>query len=210
MGELSRQERERRRHKRLMLEAAEELFSRQGYHSTTMKEIARAAEFSVGALYNMFEGKQALYLELINLRCSQYYELVFEKLDSLENPVDQLRAVVDTKMDFFREQHRKFFRIFRNLVTQDKPLATPSMSEEWRRGYESYLERLGEVVRNGIDQGEFVDKPAPLLVVSLEGVTNAIIASWVRGTDEQLEGISSEDVGGVILHGVMKENSSYV
>ena len=47
-----RREQRRRRHQLLsreqLLDAAEEIFGRKGYHDTTLKEVAELAEFSVG------------------------------------------------------------------------------------------------------------------------------------------------------------------
>jgi len=45
---------------RQILEAAHGCFARQGFHGTTMQEIADRAGLSVGALYRYFENKEAL------------------------------------------------------------------------------------------------------------------------------------------------------
>ena len=38
-----------------LLDAAEDLFSRRGFHDTSLREVARLAEFSVGSVYSFFE-----------------------------------------------------------------------------------------------------------------------------------------------------------
>jgi DNA-directed RNA polymerase specialized sigma24 family protein len=38
-----------------LLDAAEEVFGRKGFHATTLKEIAELAEFSVGSVYSFFD-----------------------------------------------------------------------------------------------------------------------------------------------------------
>jgi AcrR family transcriptional regulator len=46
--------------RRQILSAASRCFSRSGFHSTTMQEIAEEADLSAGALYRYFDGKEAL------------------------------------------------------------------------------------------------------------------------------------------------------
>src|SRR5579863_1382236 len=48
-----------------ILAAARDLFSRQGYHGTSMPEIARAADVSVGLIYHVFASKEELLAEIV-------------------------------------------------------------------------------------------------------------------------------------------------
>ncbi|HMG44699.1 MAG TPA: helix-turn-helix domain-containing protein, partial [Acidimicrobiales bacterium] len=38
-----------------LLDAAEEVFGRKGFHEATLKEVAELAEFSVGSVYSFFD-----------------------------------------------------------------------------------------------------------------------------------------------------------
>ena len=49
-----------------ILAAAQELFLRQGYHATSVRQIASAAGITPGAVYNHFPGKLDLYLTLLH------------------------------------------------------------------------------------------------------------------------------------------------
>jgi AcrR family transcriptional regulator len=49
-----------------ILEAASSLFAEKGFHRTTTKEIAEAADVAEGTLYNYFDNKNELLLEIIN------------------------------------------------------------------------------------------------------------------------------------------------
>lgn len=68
------------RSRRLVLDTALHLFSRQGYRATTMREIADAARVSTGAVYHHFPDKRAIFKTL----------------------VDELIAISDTKRFPFR------------------------------------------------------------------------------------------------------------
>ena len=48
-----------------ILEAAVDLFVANGYHGTSMRQIAEAVGIAVGGIYNHFEGKEALFTTII-------------------------------------------------------------------------------------------------------------------------------------------------
>jgi AcrR family transcriptional regulator len=54
-----------------ILEGAFDLFLHQGYHGTSMRQIAREARLSPAAIYNHFESKEALFTGLLLARLPQ-------------------------------------------------------------------------------------------------------------------------------------------
>lgn len=58
-------EQSRQRTKERLLDAAEEVFAREGYAAASVEQIAELAEYSKGAIYSNFESKEALFLELL-------------------------------------------------------------------------------------------------------------------------------------------------
>jgi AcrR family transcriptional regulator len=59
-----------------LLEAAEELFVRDGYEGAQLAEIASSAGRSKGALYGHFKSKEDLFLALFEYRSKQYVDRV--------------------------------------------------------------------------------------------------------------------------------------
>lgn len=51
-----------------ILEAAFRLFLEQGYHGTSMRQVARDAGITPAAIYNHFQGKEALFVDLLSDR----------------------------------------------------------------------------------------------------------------------------------------------
>jgi AcrR family transcriptional regulator len=74
-----RQERSRRSYQAL-LDAAEELFSTQGYDAVGTPEIAEHAGVSVGTFYRYFEDKHEVYLEIVRRTMVSAYN---ETIDNL-------------------------------------------------------------------------------------------------------------------------------
>ncbi len=67
---------DRREHTRTaILQAAHDLFIRQGYHGTSMRQIAQAAHIALGGLYNHFPSKEKVF-EAVFLTFHPYHEVL--------------------------------------------------------------------------------------------------------------------------------------
>src|SRR5476651_1230221 len=55
-----------------LLAAARIVFARSGFHGASVEEIASEAGFSTGALYSNFEGKEDLFLVLMEREIDEY------------------------------------------------------------------------------------------------------------------------------------------
>ena len=90
-----------------ILNAAHHLFIKQGYHGTSMRQIAREAGIALGGLYNHFTGKEAVF-EAVYYAFHPYHQ-VFpaileaqgENLDLLvRDAIHRMMAVVEGRPDF--------------------------------------------------------------------------------------------------------------
>jgi TetR/AcrR family transcriptional regulator len=94
-----------------LLDAAEEVFGRKGFHETTLKEVAELAEFSVGSVYSFFDSKDDLFRQIFVRRGEEFMPPMHEILGAEGDPVDQLHRLVDFEVGFFR-QHPRFGRLY--------------------------------------------------------------------------------------------------
>lgn len=87
-----------------LVDAAESVFARSGYHGASVGEIAREAGATTGALYSNFAGKEDLFLALFEERIAadvgEYSEIVAGGA-TLE---DQARGAGDHWMEILRER----------------------------------------------------------------------------------------------------------
>jgi len=112
MGTTERRQREAEQRRRSILEAARRLFWRQGYAGATMPGIAAEAELAPGTLYLYFQGKDALYVELL----IEGYELLLERLKEQAGvdapPAEQGGRLVEAFIQFARDYPEYFGIIF--------------------------------------------------------------------------------------------------
>src|SRR5690349_9775533 len=77
-----------------MLDAAVEMFSRNGYHETSMDAIAAEAEISKPMLYLYYGSKEELFGACLNRELSRFIEAVRSDIDLKQSPKDLLRNAV--------------------------------------------------------------------------------------------------------------------
>ncbi|MEW6131259.1 MAG: TetR/AcrR family transcriptional regulator [Acidobacteriota bacterium] len=120
-------------------DAAKDLFIKQGFHATSMRDIAAKAGVSLGNLYNYFKTKESIlesiiakYLVLIDERLKNIFQEIEEPLlpENLLLFGKRIKSVVDVHHDFwllmyidvleFQNQHfRKMFDgLAKNLQRQ--------------------------------------------------------------------------------------------
>lgn len=93
-----------------------ELFATEGYHSTAISKIAKAANISKGLLYNYFESKEALIKEII-------HEGIAESFESFDPNHDGVLTSEEFEL-FVREHFRlikerkAFYKLFYTIIMQ--------------------------------------------------------------------------------------------
>ncbi|NDO77203.1 TetR family transcriptional regulator [Kocuria indica] len=95
-----------------LLSTALRVFSKGGYHSTSMDEIAAAAGVSKPVLYQHFPGKRDLFLALVQFTLSELSEKLERSLASAETNKARVQNVIDTHFEFVNSQpeaHRLVF-----------------------------------------------------------------------------------------------------
>jgi AcrR family transcriptional regulator len=71
-----------------LLTAARTVFARRGFHGASVEEIASEAGFSTGALYSNFDGKEALFLVLMEREIAEHTQ-------EIEQAVSERTSVAD-------------------------------------------------------------------------------------------------------------------
>jgi AcrR family transcriptional regulator len=71
--------------KEVIEDSARELFITQGFHATSMRDIAKGAKVSLGNVYNYYATKDAIFESIIN----RYQTVIDEKLKALFADIDE-------------------------------------------------------------------------------------------------------------------------
>ena len=89
----------RNKSKAAIIEAALELFANNGFHNTSITQIAKKAGVSKGLMYNYFKGKNDLLEAVIMSAYEENAELFIEEMKQPETPQEHLKYVIDMTGD---------------------------------------------------------------------------------------------------------------
>jgi AcrR family transcriptional regulator len=166
--ELTRKEKEKTRHKAEILNAALNLFSDNGFGNVSMQDIAAKAEFSVGALYNFFAGKEQLFSELMDDCSDKVYQRLSPILDSSKPEDEKIRTFIRANTKLL-EDNLKFIRLYVSQYSSLTPVPTYTKKAE-ENIHIKLNEKLLNIIKSGIKNKLF--RP-----VDAQTVTNALSAT---------------------------------
>ena len=180
---LSRRERERQQHRREILAAARDLFSRQGYDRTSVAQIAERAEFAVGTLYKFFKDKKALYHALLLDTVHDFAEALTAAIKAPGTELEKLERYIETKAELL-VRHAPTARLYFAQTAGARFMPTAGFDRDIRETYQAVLDALEATFRAGIRKRLFLKADPQMLVLGLEGVSNAYLDALVERPDD--------------------------
>ena len=99
-----------------ILAAARELFSRQGYHGTSIPEIARAAGVSVGLIYHTFASKEDILLAISEHANADHIE-IFARTREIADPLHRFDTIVRELYRSFDQGAKRFIILYKDVAT---------------------------------------------------------------------------------------------
>lgn len=110
--------------RRQIIDAAVELFIENGFHKTTTRQIASAAGFSIGSLYEYVKSKE----DILYLVCDAiHHEMIHSVTEALSQATGAKNALAAAVREYFLVCHRMSDHIL--LIYQE----TQSLPQNWRK-----------------------------------------------------------------------------
>ncbi|HEU4962365.1 MAG TPA: TetR/AcrR family transcriptional regulator [Bacilli bacterium] len=156
-----------------ILQAAGKIFGTKGYHATKVEEIAEAAGVGKGTVYLYFKDKNNLLLEVTRFHFRTYIELIEQEMDKHDSARDKLRAYVHSHMSHFPELI-KFNKLnFEHLLKQRAKEETGDRN--LGEYHQTFFRMIEELVRYGIERGEFQPVDATHGAMMIWGTLHAYV-----------------------------------
>jgi len=159
------------RRRRQLLDVALDRFAANGFHATSMVEIAEAAGVTKPVLYQHFASKRTLYLELLDDVGSQLMDAIGKATAGADGPHSQVEAGFRAYVGFMNERRQAFPLLFGSGARRDREFA-----DAVRRVEESIAVAIAELIEADVDAAH-----RRVLATAIVGMAEGVLRQWVDG-----------------------------
>ncbi|SFK85151.1 TetR family transcriptional regulator C-terminal domain-containing protein [Shimia haliotis] len=153
------------RNRKIIMDAALDVFSRHGYRGATLDQIAEAAGLSKPNILYYFDGKEDIHVQLLNTLMETWLDPL-EHMNPDGDPLEEILAYVHRKLEMTREFPRES-RLFANEILQGAPRMGPHLET----GLKPLFERKTAVIRGWVAQGKLAQVDPRHLIFSIWSTT---------------------------------------
>ena len=136
-----------------ILEAAYHLFYRQGFHAIGVDRIANAANITRQTLYNHFDSKDDILLEVVRIRDRRWQENFRREVERRggEDPIAQLHSVFDILDEWFQDQE------FNGCIFISAASEFPAAADPAHRAAKANFDGIREILAEIAGRARFLD-----------------------------------------------------
>lgn len=182
----ARREQQKESLRRIILDAAGELFLEQGYEGFSMRRVAERIGYSATTIYRYYEDKDDLLFAVVNEGFSEFARQLAEAAENVSNPLKRLEALGQAYIRFGLDNPVYYQMMF----MQRADLLFESQREQTRPMIESF-DVLQRSVRAAMDAGVMkrgdVDTYSRVIWSVAHGVTALALANPKRFTSDVVE-----------------------
>lgn len=163
--------------RRRILDAARDVFFRDGFMKANLDEMADKAGVAKGTLYRYFESKADLYVAVLARNSQDFVVRMEEAATHGENAIERLHSIARFYFQHWLD-HPDNFQIFWAIDNESVIGDLPREAiEETARYWEFSLNILNGVLERGVREGEFVEHDTWEIAHVLWSIANALIES---------------------------------
>jgi len=163
-----------------ILEAAVKVFARQGFHQSTIAQIAKEAGVADGTIYLYFKNKDDILVQFFSHRAKQVFESFREEVDRAQTSLDKLRHLIRRHLAEF-QRDRNGAVVYQVETHQSSRLA----EEQIREMSQMYRDLISEIVEQGQQEGKIrKDLYVGLVKRFIIGAMDEVINTWLHSNGE--------------------------
>lgn len=191
---------EKEERRRTIIAAAEKLFAREGFHNTTIEQVAADIDLSKGTLYLYFQSKEDLFFSILEEKIDNYAHHLKGKLAQCEDLKCAVSIAVSEQLKFLTENHH-FFRLAVSESTKFEHKPSHEMRHSFIAKQVQLTTLLEKVFSTHMKKQAISGFKPKSLALSVNGVINAHMMNWlITGSKTNLEKVKA-DILQILLHG---------
>ena len=192
------------RRKKQIMDAAQSIVVKKGYDQSRMDDIVKIAQLSKGAIYWYYKSKKDVYLSLIDYWFNEYSEGILENFNDSDSASMQLKSL----FNYFVDQFEKNPDTFKIMVEFWRTAGLDQdFNDKLQEIYSQFLEYIIDIIKNGINNGEF--KKVNPRITALSILINIEGIHWFTLFDKS--GVEAHEyintISNFILNGLKKKSN---
>ena len=188
-----------------IMNAAQVVVASKGYDQARMDDIVEKAQLSKGAIYWYYKSKKDIYLSLIDYWFNEYSAGVLKSLEDKDSSSEQLKSLFEYFVDQFDQNPDTFKIMVEFWRTSGLDM---DFNNKLQEIYSQFLEYIIDIIKNGIESGEFKEVDPRItalsILINIEGI------HWFTLFDKS--GVEAHEyintISNLILIGQLKSASS--
>lgn len=156
------------------IEAATTLFAEQGYHGTSISDLAKRLGLTTASMYYYVDGKQDLLFRVLQAGMADFLPALERIYESDMQPAEKLRQAVANHVDFVLDNP-----VAVAVFLRERRFLPPPQRAEYAARTDRYDYLFSDIIRKVIDAGQLESSDATLLRVNVLGMINWMV-EWYR------------------------------
>ena len=154
-----------------IMNAAQVVVASKGYDQARMDDIVEKAQLSKGAIYWYYKSKKDIYLSLIDYWFNEYSAGVLKSLEDKDSSSEQLKSLFEYFVDQFDQNPDTFKIMVEFWRTSGLDM---DFNNKLQEIYSQFLEYIIDIIKNGIESGEFKEVDPRItalsILINIEGI----------------------------------------
>jgi len=163
-----------------ILEAAIKVFARQGFHQSTVAQIAKEAGVADGTIYLYFKNKDDILVQFFDYKTKQVFDSFRTEVARADSSLEKLQYLIRRHLEEF-QQNPEMAVVYHVETHQNSRLAEPQIREM----SQMYRDLISEIVEQGQQEGTIrKDLYVGLVKRFIIGAVDEVINTWLHSDGE--------------------------
>lgn len=164
--------------RRAIVDAAADVFARNGYHASSVQDIATHANIGKGTVYEYFTSKEELFLAVYDAWMSDYEETISNRVREAQDTLGRIDAIRDSTVEFYQDRAAQaplLLEFWAHALRTDNPAFLERINS-----MRTFLQVLGASLTTEMVQGGwFTPIDAESFSLLESGINDGIFLAWV-------------------------------
>ena len=164
--------------------AAIKLFSRKGFHKTTLRELSEKAGLSYGNIYDYVGSKEDIFSLIHDYSANLTMRALRKSIENVVDPIEKLRKIVREEFNLMNQLADAIMLIYQESHILSKPFLHKLLQKE-----REHLELIEHVIEESIRSGQLRTCNVRMAANFIKAMIDAwVIKRWdLRGFGNSLE-----------------------